>query len=94
MSISRDDVIKIAELARLEIPEAHVERMARELSAVLDYAARSGSWTRRLRAHRVRACRSAVAERRARRAAHARAGLDAAPEGEPGFSWCRRSWRT
>jgi aspartyl-tRNA(Asn)/glutamyl-tRNA(Gln) amidotransferase subunit C len=39
MSIQRDDVQKIAELARLEIPEERVERVARELSAVLDYAA-------------------------------------------------------
>jgi Asp-tRNA(Asn)/Glu-tRNA(Gln) amidotransferase C subunit len=38
MSISRDDVKRIAELARLEIPEDRIERTARELSAVLDYA--------------------------------------------------------
>lgn len=39
MSIHHEDVRKIAELARLEIPEERIERMARELSAVLDYAA-------------------------------------------------------
>jgi aspartyl-tRNA(Asn)/glutamyl-tRNA(Gln) amidotransferase subunit C len=39
MSISRDDVRKIAELARLEIADDRIERVARELSAVLDYAA-------------------------------------------------------
>jgi aspartyl-tRNA(Asn)/glutamyl-tRNA(Gln) amidotransferase subunit C len=39
MSISRDEVRRIAELARLEIPEEGIDRMARELSAVLDYAA-------------------------------------------------------
>jgi aspartyl-tRNA(Asn)/glutamyl-tRNA(Gln) amidotransferase subunit C len=39
MSITRDEVKRIAELARLEIPEDRVERTARELSAVLDYAA-------------------------------------------------------
>ena len=42
MSISRDDVRKIAELARLEIPEEQMARVARELSAVLDYAASLG----------------------------------------------------
>jgi aspartyl-tRNA(Asn)/glutamyl-tRNA(Gln) amidotransferase subunit C len=39
MAISRADVERIAELARLEIPPADLERVARELSAVLDYAA-------------------------------------------------------
>lgn len=39
MSISRDEVRRIAELARLEIAEDRIDRMARELSAVLDYAA-------------------------------------------------------
>ncbi|MBI1796881.1 MAG: Asp-tRNA(Asn)/Glu-tRNA(Gln) amidotransferase subunit GatC [Candidatus Eisenbacteria bacterium] len=39
MSIDREDVKRIAELARLEIPEDRIERTARELSAVLDYAA-------------------------------------------------------
>lgn len=38
MSITRDDVRRIAELARLEIPEARIDRMASELSAVLDFA--------------------------------------------------------
>jgi len=38
MSISRDDVRRIAELARLEIPEERIERTAVELSAVLDFA--------------------------------------------------------
>ena len=42
MSISRDDVRKIAELARLEIADDRIERVARELSAVLDYAASLG----------------------------------------------------
>jgi len=39
MSIDREDVKRIAELARLEIPEERIERTARELSAVLDFAA-------------------------------------------------------
>jgi aspartyl-tRNA(Asn)/glutamyl-tRNA(Gln) amidotransferase subunit C len=39
MSIRRDEVKRIAELARLEIPEERIERVAAELSAVLDYAA-------------------------------------------------------
>lgn len=38
MSISRDEVRRIAELARLEIPEERIERMAAELSAVLEFA--------------------------------------------------------
>jgi aspartyl-tRNA(Asn)/glutamyl-tRNA(Gln) amidotransferase subunit C len=38
MTITRDEVRKIAELARLEIPEGRIERMAGELSAVLDFA--------------------------------------------------------
>jgi aspartyl-tRNA(Asn)/glutamyl-tRNA(Gln) amidotransferase subunit C len=37
MTIRREDVERIAELARLEIPEAGMERMAAELSAVLDF---------------------------------------------------------
>jgi aspartyl-tRNA(Asn)/glutamyl-tRNA(Gln) amidotransferase subunit C len=39
MSISREEVVRIAELARLEIPEAGLERMRGELSAVLDFVA-------------------------------------------------------
>ncbi len=37
MTIKREDVERIAELARLEIPESGMERMAAELSAVLDF---------------------------------------------------------
>ena len=37
MSISRDDVMRIAELARLEIPEERLDRMRAELSEVLDF---------------------------------------------------------
>lgn len=37
MTIRREEVERIAELARLEIPERHMERMAAELSAVLDF---------------------------------------------------------
>jgi aspartyl-tRNA(Asn)/glutamyl-tRNA(Gln) amidotransferase subunit C len=39
MAITRDEVKRIAELARLEIPEAKLERLAGELSKVLDFAA-------------------------------------------------------
>ena len=39
MAITRDEVKRIAELARLEIPEARLERLAGELSKVLDFAA-------------------------------------------------------
>jgi len=37
MTIRREDVERIAELARLEVPESGMERMAAELSAVLDF---------------------------------------------------------
>ncbi len=36
MSISRDDVVHVAELARLEIPEQDVETVQRELGAILE----------------------------------------------------------
>ena len=39
MAITRDEVRRIAELARLEIPEAKLDRLAGELSKVLDFAA-------------------------------------------------------
>ena len=35
--IRREDVVRIAELARLEIPADRLERTAAELSAVLDF---------------------------------------------------------
>ncbi len=38
MAIRREDVLRVAELARLEIPEDQVERIARQLSEVLDFA--------------------------------------------------------
>ena len=38
MAIQRDEVRRIAELARLEIREADLDRIAAELSSVLDYA--------------------------------------------------------
>jgi aspartyl-tRNA(Asn)/glutamyl-tRNA(Gln) amidotransferase subunit C len=38
MAIPRDEVRRIAELARLEIREEDLDRVAAELSAVLDYA--------------------------------------------------------
>ena len=39
MAIDRDEVRRIAELARLEIPEREIERTAAQLSQVLDYVA-------------------------------------------------------
>jgi aspartyl-tRNA(Asn)/glutamyl-tRNA(Gln) amidotransferase subunit C len=36
MSISREDVIHVAHLARLEIPEAEIERVREELGAILE----------------------------------------------------------
>jgi aspartyl-tRNA(Asn)/glutamyl-tRNA(Gln) amidotransferase subunit C len=37
MSLSPDDVRKVAHLARLELSAAEVETMARQLSAIVDY---------------------------------------------------------
>ena len=39
MSLSREEVARIAELARLEIPADQVERLAGQLSQVLGFAA-------------------------------------------------------
>jgi aspartyl-tRNA(Asn)/glutamyl-tRNA(Gln) amidotransferase subunit C len=39
MAIPREDVERIAELARLEIPDAAMERTRAELSAVLEFVA-------------------------------------------------------
>jgi aspartyl-tRNA(Asn)/glutamyl-tRNA(Gln) amidotransferase subunit C len=36
MSISREDVIHVAHLARLEIPEDEIERVREELGAILE----------------------------------------------------------
>ncbi len=38
MSIDRAEVARIAELARLEIPEGQMDRLAGQLSQVLDFA--------------------------------------------------------
>jgi aspartyl-tRNA(Asn)/glutamyl-tRNA(Gln) amidotransferase subunit C len=37
MSLSADEVRKVAELARLELSDADVEVMAKQLSAIVDY---------------------------------------------------------
>ena len=39
MAIRREDVERIAELARLRIPEDRLEKMATELSSILDFVA-------------------------------------------------------
>lgn len=39
MAIQREDVERIAELARLRIPEEQIARMAGELSSILDFVA-------------------------------------------------------
>jgi aspartyl-tRNA(Asn)/glutamyl-tRNA(Gln) amidotransferase subunit C len=87
MSISRDDVRKIAELARLEIPEDRMGRMASELSAVLDYAASLGQLD--LKGCEPTAFAPADAPLREDRLDDRRlapeAALAAAPEGEQGF---------
>ncbi len=40
MALTRDDVRKIAHLARLELTESEIERYRQQLSQVLDYVAR------------------------------------------------------
>jgi aspartyl-tRNA(Asn)/glutamyl-tRNA(Gln) amidotransferase subunit C len=37
MSLSADEVRKVADLARLEISDAELETMARQLNAIVDY---------------------------------------------------------
>ncbi len=37
MSLSADEVRKVADLARLELSETDVEEMAKQLSAIVDY---------------------------------------------------------
>lgn len=38
MAIQREDLNRIAELARLEVPEERADEMCRQLSAVLEFA--------------------------------------------------------
>lgn len=40
MKLSREQVMQIAELAKLDLTEAEIETYAGQLSAILDYAAR------------------------------------------------------
>ena len=40
--IDRDEVLHVARLARLQLSDAEIEPMARELSAVLDHIAKIG----------------------------------------------------
>ncbi len=40
MSLSRDQVVHIAELAKLDLTNQEIERMTEQLSAILDYAER------------------------------------------------------
>jgi aspartyl-tRNA(Asn)/glutamyl-tRNA(Gln) amidotransferase subunit C len=37
MSISREETLKIARLARLELPEKELDHFSRQLSSILDY---------------------------------------------------------
>ena len=39
MSITRDDVVHVAKLARLELSEAEIERMVRDLGTILEHVA-------------------------------------------------------
>ena len=87
MSITRDEVRRIAELARLEIPEDRIDRMAAELSAVLEFA----EALKRLDLEGCEPTVFAPAEGRLRedaldgRRLSSDAALAAAPEGEHGF---------
>jgi aspartyl-tRNA(Asn)/glutamyl-tRNA(Gln) amidotransferase subunit C len=87
MSITRDEVRRIAELARLEIPEDRIDRMAAELSAVLDFA----GTLQRLDLTGCEPTAFAPAETPLRedaldaRRLGTEAALAAAPEGEHGF---------
>ncbi len=38
MEITREEVLHVARLARLSVPEAEAERLREQLSAILDYA--------------------------------------------------------
>ena len=87
MSIERDEVIRIAELARLEIPEDQVTRLAGQLSQVLDFAAT-------LHQLDLEGCEPTVfapsdaplrADRPDGRRLTPEQALAAAPEGEDGF---------
>ncbi len=40
MSISREDVLRVARLAELDLPEAEVERLAAQLAEIVDYVGR------------------------------------------------------
>ncbi|HLV21192.1 MAG TPA: Asp-tRNA(Asn)/Glu-tRNA(Gln) amidotransferase subunit GatC [Polyangiaceae bacterium] len=42
MAISRDDVLHVARLARLELSEAEITSMQRDLSQIVDYMAKLG----------------------------------------------------
>jgi aspartyl-tRNA(Asn)/glutamyl-tRNA(Gln) amidotransferase subunit C len=42
MAITREDVLHVARLARLEIPEDEIELVQRELSAILDAVGKVG----------------------------------------------------
>jgi aspartyl-tRNA(Asn)/glutamyl-tRNA(Gln) amidotransferase subunit C len=39
MSITRDDVVHVAKLARLELSEVEIERMVRDLGTILEHVA-------------------------------------------------------
>jgi Asp-tRNA(Asn)/Glu-tRNA(Gln) amidotransferase C subunit len=47
MAISRDEVLHVARLARLELAEDELERFAEQLNAILEAVGRSGSSTSR-----------------------------------------------
>ncbi len=40
MAITREDILHIADLARLELEESEIESMQKDLSSILDYVAR------------------------------------------------------
>jgi len=87
MAIDRSEVERIAELARLEIPEAEIERTAAELSEVLDFV----TALKRLDLTGCEPTAFAPAEAPLRedrpdgRCLDQAQALSAAPEGEDGF---------
>jgi aspartyl-tRNA(Asn)/glutamyl-tRNA(Gln) amidotransferase subunit C len=87
VSLTREEVKRIAELARLEIPGDQVERLAGQLSQVLDFAAQLNQLDLEGLEPTVFAPADAALradEPNGRRLGPERA-LAAAPEGEDGF---------
>jgi aspartyl-tRNA(Asn)/glutamyl-tRNA(Gln) amidotransferase subunit C len=87
VSLTREEVVRIAELARLEIPADQVERLAGQLSQVLDFAAQLNQLDLKGLEPTVFAPADATlrADEPDGRRLGAERALVAAPEGEHGF---------